>query len=293
MQKTIPLLLSIIIVGSIPLAFASSDRDAKLEFAGTLEETLGHFWALELNLDENNAELALVHASHPISELYSTMSEHLHDNPSFDAKLQETLMDLQNRATTNISRQSAQDAIDDAKDVIQEARMIVVGDELSHDADFKMQLINQLLETAKVEYEAAVADGVIEEMAEFQDGSAFVWRSQQIFSEFENEVDPMDSGLINDLYAEVWKKFDARADPHDVEDYIDAIIYEYEELSGIASMPSEHEEEVFGLPPLKQLQQGVVISKQKQSRLGIQPSLQLLHQQLPLRIQLLQSLKAD
>ena len=60
MQKTIAVLFSVILVGSIPFAFASSDRDAKLEFAGTLEETLGHFWALELNLDENNSELALV-----------------------------------------------------------------------------------------------------------------------------------------------------------------------------------------------------------------------------------------
>lgn len=257
MQKTIPLLFSIILVGSIPLAFASSDRDAKLEFAGTLEETLGHFWALEMNLDENNAELALVHATHPIAELYSTMTEHLHDNPSFDAKLQETLMVLQHSANTDISRQNAQDIIDDAKEVIQEARMIVVGDELSNDADFKMQLINQLLETSKVEYKEAVADGIIEEMAEFQDGSAFIWRSQQVFKEFENEIDPIDSSRINELYAEVWSNFDARADPHDVEDFVDAVIYEFEELSGIASVPSEHEEEVFGLPPLKQLQDGV------------------------------------
>lgn len=257
MQKMLSILFSVLLVGSIPLAFASSDRDAKLEFAGTLEETLGHFWALELNLDENNAELALVHATHPIAELYSTMTEHLHDNPSFDAKLQETLMQLQHRANTDVSRQDAQAAIDDAKSVIQEARNIVVGDELSNDADFKMQLINQLLETSKVEYKEAVVDGIIEEMAEFQDGSAFVWRSQQVFSEFENEIDPIDSSRINELYAEVWENFDSRADPHDVANYVDAVIYEFEELSGIASIASEHEEEIFGLPPLKQLKEGV------------------------------------
>ena len=94
-------------------------------------------------------------------------------------------------------------------------------------------------------------------MAEFQDGSAFVWRSQQVFSEFENEIDPIDSSRINELYSEVWNNFDARADPHDVEDLVDAVIYEFEELSGIGSMPSEHEEEVVGLPPLKQVQEGV------------------------------------
>ena len=259
MQKTIVVVLfsMVILVGSTSFAFASSDRDAKLEFAGTLEETLGHFWALELNLDERNAELAVVHATHPIAELYETMLEHLHDNPSFDSKLQETLMELQHRASTDVSRQDAQVAIDEAKDIIEEARMIVVGSELSNDIDFKMQLINQLLETSKVEYKEAVSDGIIEEMAEFQDGSAFVWRSQQVFDEISDEIEPIDSERINEFYAKVWNGFDTRADPHDIENWIDTVIYEFEELSGIQSMPSEHEEEVFGLPPLKQLKEGV------------------------------------
>ena len=257
MQKIIAVLFSVILVGSIPFAFASSDRDAKLEFAGTLEETLGHFWALELNLDENNSELALVHATHPIAELYETMSSHLQDNPDFDAKLKDTLLELQNRASTDVSRDQAQAAIDDAKLIIEEAREMTVGDELSNDPDFKMQLINQLLETAKVEYKEAVDDGVIEEMAEFQDGSAFVWRSQQVFAEFENEIEPIDSARINEFYELVWNGFDAREDPRSVSDKIDAVIYEYELLSGIQSSPSEHQEETYGLPPLKQLKEGV------------------------------------
>ena len=258
MTKAITVLLTIVVLGSVPFAFADSNRNDKLEFAGTLEETLGHFWALELNLDEKNSKLALVHAAHPISELYDTMSEHLKTNPSFDEKLQNTLIELQNKANTDVSRSQAQLAIDDAKEIIQEARDLVVGDELSHDPDFKMQLINGLLETAKIEYEEAVVDGNIEEMAEFQDGSAFVWRSQQIFQEVEDNFDPIDSSRLDDYYKQVWNSFDTRADPVDVENWIDSVIYEFEELSGIVSEPSEHEEVlIVGLPPLKQLQEGV------------------------------------
>ncbi len=165
-KTTVFLVLTMVIM--TPLALADSQRDSQLEFAGTLEETLGHFWALELNLDEKNSKLALVHATHPIAELYDTMSEHLENNFDFDAKLQETLLDLQNKATTTVSRQQAQNAIDDAKDIIEEARSIVVDEELTNDTSFKLQLANALLETAKVEYNEAVSDGVIEEMAEFQ-----------------------------------------------------------------------------------------------------------------------------
>jgi hypothetical protein len=258
MTKTIQFLLSVVILGSIPFAFADSDRDQKLEFAGTLEETLGHFWALELNLDEKNSKLALIHATHPIAELYGTMSGHLQDNPEFDSKLQETLMQLQNKANTEVSRTEAQDAIDDAKEIIQEARMIVVGNDLSEDSTFKMQLIMGLLETSKVEYEEAVVDGIIEEIAEFQDGSAFVWRSQQIYENIESELGPIDASRINDYYAEVWTLFDQRADPGDVKNSIDSVIAEIEGISGIDSKPSEHEEILLiDMPPLKQIQGGV------------------------------------
>jgi len=258
MNTIIMVILTIIVLGSAPMVFADSEVEKKLEFAGTLEETLGHFWALEMNLDENNSKLALVHATHPISELYDTMSVHLKDNPDFDQKLEQTLLELQDKANTEVTREQAQLAIDNAKDIIQEAREIVVGITLSNESQFKMQLINGLLETSKTEYKEAVVDGIIEEMAEFQDGSAFVWQSQQIFHSIENDLDLTDSGRINERYDQVWSDFDNRANPKDVSDSIDAVIHEFEELSGIESVQSDHESEYLAsLPPLKQIKEGV------------------------------------
>ena len=240
-------------------ALAESSHDEKLEFAGTLEETLGHFWALESNLDEGNAELALVHATHPIAELYDTMSQHLAENPEFDVKIQETLMELQNRANTEVSREDAQAAIDEAKEIIQEARMIVVGEELSNDDSFKIQLINGLLETSKVEYTEAITDGIIEEIAEFQDGSAFVWKSQQIFNELELETDTTSN--ITSQFEELWSAFDAKVEPSEMHTLTDGIIEGFVSVSGIESTESKHMEEAFGhLSPLKQQKAGVTPS---------------------------------
>ena len=257
MTKIVTVLTVLIALGSIPFVFAASHNDDKLEFAGTLEETLGHFWALEQNLDEGSAELALIHATHPIAELYDTMSMHLEDNPEFNAKLKETLLDLQNKANTEVSREDAQTAIDEAKEIISEARMIVVGEDLSNDSTFKIQLINQLLETAKVEYQEAVSDGIIGEMAEFQDGSAFVWRSQQILdtlSDLENQaVDDIES-----KYDNLWAIFDSRADPSAMKSITDEIISEFVEISGVESKESEHMMEIFGqLRPLQQVKEGI------------------------------------
>ena len=240
MTKTVFILFALIILGTTQFVFANSERNSKLEFAGTLEETLGHFWALEMNLDENNSKLALVHATHPISELYKTMSEHLRDNPDFAQKLEQTLFELKDKASTDVTREEAQLAIDYSKEIIQEAREIVVGPKLSDDSEFKMQLIIGLLETSKVEYKEAIDDGVIVEMAEFQDGSAFVWQSQQIFKSLENNLDPTDSERINEYYVQVWSNFDNRSTPKDVTDSLDVVIHEFGELSGILSVESSH-----------------------------------------------------
>ena len=193
-----------------------------------------------MNLDENNSKLALVHATHPISELYGTMSEHLRDNPDFAQKLEQTLFELKDKASTDVTREEAQLAIDYSKEIIQEAREIVVGPKLSDDSEFKMQLIIGLLETSKVEYKEAIDDGVIVEMAEFQDGSAFVWQSQQIFKSLENNLDPTDSERINEYYVQVWSNFDNRSTPKDVTDSLDVVIHEFGELSGILSVESSH-----------------------------------------------------
>ena len=237
-------ILSIIVLGSTPMVFADAETDAKLEFAGTLEETLGHFWALEMNLDESNSELALVHATHPISELYDTMSGHLEANPEFDEKLEQTLLELKDKASTSVTRNDAQSAIEDAKEVIQEARDIVIGEDLSNESAFKAQLINGLLETSKVEYMEAIENGEIVEMAEFQDGSAFIWRSQQIFEEIRSDVE--NSGDVNDTYIEIWLAYDERADPTQVSQLVDSVIAELETVSGIESEESSHMEEAFG-----------------------------------------------
>ncbi len=256
-------LLSIIVLGSSSLAFADTDTDVKLEFAGTLEETLGHFWALEMNLDEDNSELALIHATHPISELYETMSIHLEANPEFNEKLEKTLLELKDNASTEITREDAQSAIEDAKGIIQEARDIVIGDKSSNDSAFKAQLINGLLETSKVEYKEAIKDGVIIEMAEFQDGSAFIWRSQQIFEEIREDVENSDK--VNDTYVKIWESYEQRETPAQVSLLVDEIIAEIEIVSGVESEESSHMEEVFGtneesissLPPLKQIKEGI------------------------------------
>jgi len=228
------MIMAITLITILPsqIALAESEDD-KLSFAGSLEETLGHFWAIEQNLDDNNAELALVHATHPIAELYSSMKPDLKEaNPEFDEKIQQTLMDLGKKTGSDVTREDAQMAMDEAKKIIQEARILIVGKELSQDTTFKARLMQGLLKTSIGEYEEGVKNGQIEMMAEFQDGSAFVWRSQQIFDEVKSSLPEHEVEEIEEFYSDLWDAYDKRSSSEQVETLANGIINEIGEAIG-------------------------------------------------------------
>jgi predicted secreted protein with PEFG-CTERM motif len=236
MNKSITLIIvavTLITIQTSQSAHAELDYEEKLSFAGSLEETLGHFWAIEQNLDDNNAELALVHATHPIAELYSSMKPDLKAaNPEFDAKIQQTLMDLGKKTGSNVTRDDAQLAIDEAKEIIQEARILIVGNDLSQDMTFKAKLMQGLLKTSIGEYEEGVKNGQIEMMAEFQDGSAFVWKSQQIFDEIKSDLPEHEAEEIEEFYSELWDAYDKRSDPEQVATFANGVIHELDDAIG-------------------------------------------------------------
>ncbi len=224
---------------AVPAAFANgaggveSELRDKADFAGGLEEALGHFWALELNLDEDNAELAVVHATHPVAELYDAMKPTLAStDPALDRLMADTLEGLADRASTDVSRAEAQRAIEDAKGVVEAARMAVVGDALASDPVFKMKLMKGLLETSVAEYGEAVENGQITEMAEFQDGSAFVWRAGVIFDEIRGDIDGGAAAEIDSAFGAVNAAYDGLAAPSEVAGLTGGIISTIDGLTG-------------------------------------------------------------
>ena len=222
---------SVVMVSLLPGAFA--DRNADLEFAGTLEAALGHFWALELNLDERNAQLAMVHATHPIAELYDSIKPTLQDaDPALDTRFQTVLLELRHKAAVSVSRDQAQEAVDDAKELVETVRNTVIDAGVSADPNFRLLLMKDLLKTSIVEYRVGVTDGLITEAAEFQDGFAFVWRSQQIFNEIKSDIDEHKAGEIEEFYEDLWVAYGELASPDTVEEIAGGIIGEIDDITG-------------------------------------------------------------
>ncbi len=233
LNTKLTIIISVIFsIAIIPASYAETD-DEKLSFAGSLEETLGHFWAIEQNLDDSNAELALVHATHPIAELYDSMKPELKAaNPDFDAKIQKTLLDLGKKTGSDVTREDAQIALDEAKAIIQEARILIVGEELSQDTTFKVKLMQGSLNTSIGEYEEGVKNGQIEMMAEFQDGSAFVWRSQQVFNEIKSDLPEHEVQEIEEFYSDLSDAYGKRSDPEQIATIANGLIHELDVAIG-------------------------------------------------------------
>jgi hypothetical protein len=230
MNKTIAALAAILF--AVGFSYAHAEESEKESFASALEETLGHLHALELNLDESNSELARTHATHPIAELYESMKPELQEyDADFDAKFEAALTELADK-TVDAPREEAQAAIDEMKSMVDEARTLVVGDELSSDPNFRLALVRTLVETAGAEYAEAVEDGTITEMVEYQDGSAFVWRAQQIFSEIKADLPEHEAEEIEEFFADLDSAIRDIAPIENVQVYVEGIEHEVGEILG-------------------------------------------------------------
>ena len=184
-------------------------------------------------MDENNAELAVTHATHPIAELYDAMKPQLQAaDPAFDQQFLDTLTNLKDRATVDVSRAQAQAVIDDATRLVEMARTLVVGDALSNDPNFKLLLMKSLLDTSIVEYGVAFEGGSLTNLAELQDGEAFVVRSQEIFDEIKSDIDADGADEMSRHYTSLRASYDQQAATSVVTDQATAIIDVINRITG-------------------------------------------------------------
>ena len=223
---TITIIMTLALVPATSVAFAYDQE--KVDLAGGLEETMGHLWALELNLNNGNYELVETHALHPVTELYASMKPALEAaNPTAHAAIAFALNNLADRTGPSVPVSDALAVVEEARGVVDYTRGATIGP-ISEEANFKLIQMRMLLETSIVEYGVAVSGGQIVELAEFQDGLAFVVRSEQIL----DTIDAADIGhstasSMEEGLAAVQNAYDTTADPSEVEslttEVIDAI----------------------------------------------------------------------
>jgi hypothetical protein len=148
----------------------------------------GHMDVAKELLDLGEVKQAEPHIGHPVEEIYTDVEDQLKERGVKDFKAGLiTLQDLvkagaKDKAKVNAAFAQSMTAIDGAIAILPATQRKA--------PKFTLQVINGLLETAKDEYGAAVADGKFKEIIEYQDSRGFVRYAAELYAAIAPQVAP-------------------------------------------------------------------------------------------------------
>jgi hypothetical protein len=195
-----------------------------VNFTSKIEQIDGHLNASLLNKYDGNESLAFAHATHPIAEVYPFVAPQIaKTNESLNQSLYSILVNL-----PEVSRNSTNDqyfsTIQSAKAILKDIKSEVIPKNLQNDILFNSFIIVNLLDLAGYEYQAAVNNGTITAIFEYQDSKAFIQQAEKLMSVF--YVDPetsVDSSGLLTLLSSLNTSIDEVSTPEDIYLLIDGI----------------------------------------------------------------------
>jgi hypothetical protein len=192
----------------------------------------GHMYVAKELLDLGKPDQAEPHIGHPIEEIYADVEDQLKERGVQDFKMQ--LMALQalvkagakDKAKVNAEFTASMTAIDGAISKLPETQR--------KDPKFALQAVTGLLETAKDEYSAAIADGKIKEIIEYQDSRGFVIYAEELYEASSNTIPTLANqkivAILKDLRSN-WPEAIPPGKPVKTPDQISALVKSLETAS--------------------------------------------------------------
>ncbi len=201
-----------------------------VNFHSNIEQIKGHIEQAEENRNNNNNTLAYVHTTHPIEEVVGLITIPLNNT---EPKLNDTyinelyslsnLASPSNNSTNEEFGEQAQSSIDLSNKVISAVIPVATLNDTNHN----ITVIQDLLTTFQVEYAEGVKDGKIIMMLEYQDGSAFINRANDIFSNTKSITTERDE--ISALFGNLTNSAQQLKDPSEINPTVEEINHELSE----------------------------------------------------------------
>ncbi|HAC62752.1 MAG TPA: hypothetical protein DCF68_04265 [Cyanothece sp. UBA12306] len=155
------------------------DQDqSDVDYLTTLGLMKGHLMVAQELIESGKPEEAEPHIGHPVEELYGDIESELPQRKVADFKSElNQFHDLVKTAPKSDKIKTEYDSsmvtIDQAIAAIPETKL--------QSPELILPVLNRLLETANAEYKAAIADGKIVELIEYQDSRGFVLYGDQLY----------------------------------------------------------------------------------------------------------------
>jgi hypothetical protein len=201
-----------------------------VNFHSNIEQIKGHIEQAGENRKNNNNTLAYVHTTHPIEEVVGLITLPLNNT---DPKLNDTyinelytlsnLASPSNNSTNEEFGQQAQSSIDLSNKVV----ATVIPAATLNDTNHNITVIQDLLTTFQEEYAEGVRDGKIIMMLEYQDGSAFVNRANDMFNNTKSITTERDE--ISTLFGNLTNSAQQLKDTSEINPTVEEINHELSE----------------------------------------------------------------
>lgn len=148
------------------------------EYLTTLGLMKGHLIVAQALMEAGNYQEAEPHVGHPVEELYGDIEPQLSQRnvPEFKT----TLNQFHDGIKTNPKSDKIKEQYDSSMAAVDQAIAAVPADKLQSPQTI-LPVINGLLQTANAEYEAAIANGKVVELIEYQDAMGFVVYAEQLY----------------------------------------------------------------------------------------------------------------
>ncbi|MEA5535050.1 hypothetical protein [Crocosphaera sp. XPORK-15E] len=156
----------------------TDSKNEDREYLTTLGLMKGHLFIAKQLIDQGKYAEAEPHIGHPVEELYGDIEEQLTKRNVKDFK--STLNQLHDGVKTNPKSDKIKGQYDTSIIAIDQAIAAVPADKLQSPETI-LPVINGLLKTANAEYEAAIANGKIVEVIEYQDSMGFLVYAEQLY----------------------------------------------------------------------------------------------------------------
>ncbi len=158
----------------------------------------GHMLVAQELLAVNQPKQAEPHLGHPVEEIYVDVADQLAERGAKDFK--DSLIQVQDLVKSRPTDPQVQVKYDQAMAGIDQAIAALPASQ-RQSPKFVLQVMNGLLETALAEYTAAIANGKISAVIEYQDSRGFVLYAQQLYGSIEPQLSKSDAKSSQQLRA--------------------------------------------------------------------------------------------
>jgi hypothetical protein len=220
-----------------------------VEFVSSIEQIRGHLDQALVNKESGNNTLALAHTFHLIEEeVYSNIEDQLANQSNvLNQTLSAVLRNLPS-SVRDANLQDFEDQIDYANMLLNGSVQAVVPSlEFNNSPAFNASIVGQLLDLAEDEYEEAVANGIITEIAEYQVAQAFIHRAESMFNSSASRINQSLAHEVEAVNAFFWilnSSVNNIDDPETIDATIHAIRHMLMEITGLSERRLIDKEEI-------------------------------------------------